>query len=72
MTDHKEMQPDLPPGLQTTIFWHTSYPGMDTLVATVPKGKESSAEVQRPLEEAGDGRWFPLTERENPSEGNRG
>jgi hypothetical protein len=60
MTDREEIQPDLPPGLQATMFRHTSYPGMDALVATVPKGKESSVEVQRPVEEAGDGRWFPL------------
>lgn len=47
-------------GLRAEIFRHTSYPGMDALVATVRQEQETPAAVERLVDEVGESRWYPV------------
>jgi hypothetical protein len=60
MTDAPETHRDSLQGLRAEMFRHTSYPGMDALVAVIPRGQETPAEVKQTVDDAGEGRWFPF------------
>ena len=60
MTDAPDTHRDPLQGLRAEMFRHTSYPGMDALVAVIPKDKETPAEVKQVEDDAGEGRWFPF------------
>jgi hypothetical protein len=47
-------------GLRAEMFRHTRYPGIDALVAIVSKEQETSPEVKRTVDYAGEGRWYPV------------
>jgi hypothetical protein len=60
MTDRSETHSDPLEGLRAEMFKHTRYAGMDALVAVIPKGQETPAEVKQAEDDAGEGRWFPF------------
>jgi hypothetical protein len=45
--------------LQAEMFRETTFPGMDALVAFIPKGQDTPSEVKQTVDDAGSSRWFP-------------
>jgi hypothetical protein len=46
--------------LDPGVFRQREFPGMDALVAIIPKGREMPVKVKQTVDDAGGGRWFPL------------
>jgi len=60
MTDPSETHRDPLQGLRAEVFRHASYPGMDALVAVITKEQETSPEIKQTVDDAGEGRWYPV------------
>ena len=60
MTDSLETRGDLLQGLAAEMFRHTSYPGMDALVAVIPKDQEIPPEIKRTTDDVGESREHPF------------
>jgi hypothetical protein len=60
MMDSSEEPMELPESLQSAEFEERIFPGMDALVAIVPKGGDVPGEVKQTVDDAGAGRWFPF------------
>lgn len=59
MTGPSESQEDVLQNLRAEMFQETSFPGMDALVAFIPKGQDIPSEVKQIVDDAEAGRWFP-------------
>ena len=60
MTSGSDAHHDRLHGLRAEMFRHTRFPGMDALVAVISKEQETSLEVKRTVDDAGEGRWYPV------------
>ncbi len=59
MAEQPQSRDELLWTLDPGIFKRREYPGMDALVAIVPKGQEASPDVKR-VEGGRESRWFPF------------
>jgi len=59
MTDPSGRQEDVFQKLRAEMFEETTFPGMDALVALVPKDQDTPSEVKQAADDAGASRWYP-------------